>query len=284
MKAIPLTILLLLPLSSVAVAEVKVGEPLADVRATLGIPRGQMLVGEREFFYYDRGEVEARSGVVTRVSLRSAEEQAVLESRRSADVLRVREEQEIRRARLSSEGEALKVHKLTDPAFQASPLSYQVAFWEDFSRRYSDVPCAELLNETRVRLAVQKTEAQTQNEQARRLAELEARVAAAESEVRSVTTSASADVAFVRSYYPSYRGQRDYYRAPNPVKIETRMYEFPLPYATSPGMPLMQPTYRKDPAPFSRRDHEENFNQDDTSRRSNEDQSLYRGRSDSRRY
>jgi hypothetical protein len=281
MKAIAFTLLLALPLALIA-AEVKPGDTPAEVRAALGPPRGQLQMGGRELFYYDRGEVELRSGVVTRVALRSVEEQAALEARRVAEAVRVREEQEIRRARLSAEGDALKARKLSDPSFLAAPLGYQVAFWEDFSRRYSDVPSAEQLNMARARLAEQVAEGRARAVQDQRLAELEARVAEAEARTAEANTGA----VYAGGYYPYYHGSRDYHPF-SLGRIEYRFYDSPLPYATSPGMPPRQPAYRQESAPFRYGDAEDNFSSDRryTPQRNYDDQRGSRRHSaDFRRY
>lgn len=249
MKKISLTLLLALPLALFA-ADVKPGDSANDVRAALGAPRGQVDVGGHAIFYYDRGEIELRSGVVTRVSLRSAADQVALENRRAAEASRVRDEQDIRRAQLSAEGTALKARKLSDPAFQAAPLDYQVAFWEDFSRRYAEVPCSEQLTVARARLAEKVADGQVRTEQARRLAELEARVALAEAQA----SNAREQAAFYPPFTSSYRQFRDYYhdhyRYPaTPVQLPSyQFYEHPMPYATSPGMPPRIATIRKEPA------------------------------------
>lgn len=237
--------LLIAPLVSIA-ADVAVGDSLESVRSNLGIPRGNLKTGSRDVLYYDRGEVEVRSGVVIRVSLRSEEEQAAFDARRTAEALRAREEREILRARLTAEGEELKARKLADPSFQASPPGYQVAFWEDFSRRYSDVPSAEQLQVVRARLAEQMTDQQAKMEQARRLAELETRVAEAEARSNEALAYRSVN----RGFYPYQSSPHDRYPL-NLWPINYQLFESPLPYATSPGMPPMQPVYRKDPAPLN---------------------------------
>ncbi len=244
MKAISFALLFALPLILNA-ADVKRGDTRSEVCANLGIPRGHLEVGGRELLYFDRGEVELRSGVVIRAALRSQEDQVVFDARRSAETIRVREEQEIRQAGLIVEGEALKARKLTDSAFQASPVAYQVAFWEDFSRRYSKVSSTEELSIARARLAEQVTKAQLQAEQAQRIAELEARVA--EAEARTAEANARA---FRARGYSRYDGGPLADRPSTVGQITYRFFDAPLPYATSPGMPLREPTYRNDPPSF----------------------------------
>ena len=179
MKALPLVLLLSLPLC-LAAAEVQLGDTFSDVRTALGAPRGQVRAGDRLLLYYERGEVQLQAGAVSRVALLSSADFAALQTRRAAEAVRLREENEIRTARLGAEGEALKARKLADPSFQAAPVAYQVAFWEDFSRRYPGVSSSEQLAIARMRLNEQLEEKRRLALQEERLAELEARVIAAE--------------------------------------------------------------------------------------------------------
>jgi hypothetical protein len=174
------------------------GDNSEAVRSSLGTPRGRTQVGAREIFYYDRGEVELNSGTVTRVALRSADEQLALDAKREADAERYRAEQEMHFARMTASGEALKARKLRDPVFQATPAAYQVAFWQDFSRQYTEVPCAEQLQVAQARLS--ESQAQTQ-----RLADLEARVADAEAQLDSTHSHDYSDGFYPYGYgYASY--------------------------------------------------------------------------------
>ena len=180
----------LLPVSLVA-ADVQTGDSWAAVEAALGAPNGQVSVGDRAILYFDRGQVELRDGRVSRIALISASEFEAQEARRTAAATRLREEAEIKRARSTAEGEALKEKKLADLAFRASPVALQVAFWEDFVRRYPEVPSSEELAAVRVRFSAEMEDRRARLEQEKRIAELEARVAEAE---------ARADDAFDSSY------------------------------------------------------------------------------------
>lgn len=172
MKNPVFALLVLLPLGLVA-RDVQPGDSVATVLSELGVPRGRLQVGNRERLCFDRGEVEVRAGVVTRVALRSDEAQAAFEERSAANAERVRNE----RARLTEAGEALKARKLADATFRSAPLSYQVAFWEDFARKYSTVPCKEELTLARLHLAEQEEAIRTEAYEEQRVAELEARAA-----------------------------------------------------------------------------------------------------------
>jgi hypothetical protein len=162
--------------ASLAAAEVRRGALLEEVRDTLGSPRGQVQVAGRRVLYYDRGEIELQDGTVTQVALRSEAEQSVLMARQE----RQRGEWESRRLQLMAEGTALRDRKLADPTFLAAPLSYQIAFWEDFVRRYPEVSCVEPLTIARLRLNEQMEEKRKREAETSRLAEIEERLAAAD--------------------------------------------------------------------------------------------------------
>lgn len=204
MKAICHAAFLLVLPAIIFAGEVKHGDTREEVRAALGTPRGQSQLGARELLYFDRGEVELRAGVVTRVALRTERDQAALDARRaaSAELVRLRQES------LHLEGTALKARLLDDASFQATPLSYQVAYWENFSRRYSTVSCLEELSIARVRLNEQVGATQ-QVEQAQRNPEIEAQAKAAVRADRDRTFYPIIQpVGYSRDYYASERRQR----------------------------------------------------------------------------
>ena len=168
--------LVLATATSLSAAEVRPGASLEDVNSALGRPRGEAQVAGRQVLYYQRGTVELQEGTVTRVVLRSEEEHAMLAARQE----RQRGEWETRRMQMMAEGSALRDRKLADPAFLAAPPAYQVAFWEDFVRRYPEVSCVEPLTIARLRLSAQYEEQRQRDEQAERLAAIEERFDAAE--------------------------------------------------------------------------------------------------------
>ena len=207
MKLTPLLLLAILPLTLVA-SEVKIGDNRDDVRSGLGAPRGQIHLGNREVLSFARGEVELTSGVVTRVALRSEDEQAAFEAKRSAEFSRVREDENIRRVQQKAEGEALKASKLVDANFQSAPLRLQVEFWRNFTSRYPNVSCTEQLNLARALYYEQQHAGQLAAEEAQRLAEIKAR----DSEQRM--------------FYPvdSYNYDRRYYDARRQERLDQEYY------------------------------------------------------------
>lgn len=222
-------VLLALTLSAApfpVVAGVDPGATLEEVRTVFGAPSGQVRAGERHLLYYERGAVELVNGRVTRVDLRSPEEQAAQDAREA----RAQAERATRRAQRIEEGTALRDRRLADEAFRSAPVAYQVAFWEDFARRYPGVPCAEPLTIARLKLNEQLEERNRKAEELRRLAEIEERLAAAERAPR-----------YHPAGYPFYRGRRDRHQEFGFGQISYRFYDAPLPVYTTPTEPLIRP-------------------------------------------
>lgn len=176
MKVSALCYALALCTGSILAAEVQPGASREEVSATLGAPRGQLHLDGRQVLYYERGDVELQNGVVTRVNLRSPEDHAIWSVREE----RLRGEREARRDQMLAEGTALRDRKLADPILLAAPVAYQVAFWEDFARRYPEVSCVEPLTIARLRLSEQIEDRNEREEQSDRLAGIEERFAAAD--------------------------------------------------------------------------------------------------------
>ena len=187
-------------------AIVSVGDSLSDVRRALEAPNGQLRVGDRQVLYFERGEVELRAGLVTRVNLLSPEEFAAAQVKQAATAERRRQEETARREMLVTEGTALRARKLADADFLAAPLLVQAAFWQNFSRHYPDVSCRDVLVEVESRLTEQMDRLRAQADQAERLAELERRVADAEARAQETQ-----DSDYNNRYYSSYGyGSRQY--------------------------------------------------------------------------
>lgn len=158
--------LLLVP-ALLAAVEVEPGSPAADVYATYGAPRGKANIGDRQLLYYERGEIELQAGKVTRVAFLSDEDYATREARRAAA--------DARAEALLAEGEAVKQQKLTDLGFQKSSPSAQLAFWQDFARRYPGVSCSEQLAQARDLVRAQAEQERFRADQERLMVEAEMR-------------------------------------------------------------------------------------------------------------
>lgn len=245
MKSLFPSLLAVLALSATA-AEVAPGDSLAAVREALGQPKGQLQRGEWQRLLYERGEVELVAGVVTRVGLRSVEAHQQLLADREAAAEQARVAREERAARRVAEGEAIKERKLADPLFQSAPVSYQVAFWEDFALRYPEVPSAEVLTIARLRLVESEAIERHRREESQRLADLEERVRQAEA--RAAAAEAAAERAQRYPRYVGYASRRGRDYDPTVfMPVEYRFGENPQPpYVTPSG----NPAGRMDGAPY----------------------------------
>jgi hypothetical protein len=248
MKKTALCLALAISAAPFAVAgEVTPGASLAEVRATMGTPKGQMHMNGRQVLYYERGAVELQAGRVIQVALRSPEEHAIVVAREE----RMRTEREAQRARLMAEGIEVRDRKLADASFLATPLAYQVSYWENFARSYPGVSCAEPLTIARVRFNEQLEDKRRREAEAGRLAEItERRLAAAERE----------PVFYPIRTYSSYYGRRQY-RELGFSPITYTFYDAPLPVYTTPTTPLIKP-FSGDLAQPERRSHKGSGQQD----------------------
>ncbi|HYC72091.1 MAG TPA: hypothetical protein VEB66_12835 [Opitutaceae bacterium] len=235
--------LLLLPLAVLG-SEINRGDTYLEVRTALGEPRGQLESGNWRKLIYDRGVVELEGGVVTKVALRSPAAQAELEARRAAQAEVERAEFTARQARLAEEGMALKARKLADPNFLASPVAYQLAFWEDFARLYPGVPVAEELTIARMRVAEHEEERRARAEESRRIAELEDRVREAEERAERAEAAAATRYA----HYPfGFYGGRGRGKPVNFLPEYHWNVNVQPPYSTPSG----NPAGRMDGAPYT---------------------------------
>ncbi len=198
MRIIPRALLYLLPLA-ITTAEVPLGATLEQVRTTLGRARGQAEADDRLLLYFERGEVELQDGIVTRVALMPRPEFEAEAAQRALEAQRLRDAQDIRRAQLKAAGEALKARQLADPTFLGASAERQVAFWEDFARRYPEVPTSEELLSARLRLGEVRATQRQEAESAERLARLEAKVA--EAEARAIEAEYGARQSRYHRYY-----------------------------------------------------------------------------------
>ena len=218
-------------------AEVQTGDSLAEVKSTLGAPRGEVKVEDRHVLYYERGEVELQAESVTRVALRTPEEQAALDVREE----RQRGEREVRRSQLIAEGTAVRDSKLNDPDFKSAPLAYQISFWETFAASYPGVSCIEPLTIARMHYNEQQAQQRHHDEQAARIAELETQLAA-------INNPSSYDSSYYGGYgyggYGGYHGGHGY--SYNPPSFGRIKYDFwsssPAPYSTPHGSPYTTPS------------------------------------------
>ena len=187
------------------------GDSREAVFAELGQPTGLIQTTDGELLYFARGSVELRAGKVVKADLVSEE---ALRQRRQAEAAARAQRAKgdvVRRAQLKAEGEAVMKQWLADPDFLTADPEVQVARWQDFMRRYPDVPAAGHL------VAAQKRLEARQAGQAhdRKLAELESRTQQAEQ--RAAAAEQAAQRARSRSDYSVWPDGSYTWYAPTPL-------------------------------------------------------------------
>lgn len=189
--------------------------------AELGAPTGTIVMGTREVLYYDRGTVELRDGKVVRANLVTPEEarqRREAEARAYQQWLRAEAE---RIARRKAEGEQELKRMLNDPAFLIEDAESQLEIWQDFMRKYPEVPVGSYVLDAQR----QADEARERRETAERLSNLEQRTAEAEARARAAEdeadrlrsqTSTSYSLVWPVPYY--YYPSRPSYAQPCPPR------------------------------------------------------------------
>jgi hypothetical protein len=165
---------------AVCAQDIALGDPLDKVRATLGPPSGSMACGSYMLLCYERGRVELTGGKVSSFDLVSAE---VAEARRRERLQREEEQRvalERERVRQLVEGSSLRLEKLADAAFMASPAEDRVAFWRTFRTTYPLVPLGPEYTQALQEMQVDLDRRRAEVEQNAYVASLERRVRHAE--------------------------------------------------------------------------------------------------------
>ncbi|MDA1085707.1 MAG: hypothetical protein O2901_01650 [Verrucomicrobia bacterium] len=158
-----------------ATETVRLGESKAQVIQQLGKPRGQMVTGESETLFYERGSVDFANGVVSLIRLRGVEEMREEEER-------MRHEAVARQAsRKGQLNERIReaVHDGSEgtesSALQKLSPDQRLSYWLELQEARPDVPVTnEIATARREVLAAEK-------------GALEARIAELEQEIQNVT-------------------------------------------------------------------------------------------------
>ncbi len=115
------------------------GDLRGKVIDELGNPHGHMTVGKNEVLFYDRGTIELTDGRVRIVKL-ITEDQLVAKQAAEAEQGRLAEEN---RKQLVEAGKAEKLRTLGDPGFTLKSMAEQLAYWQDFVKRYPGVDAGD---------------------------------------------------------------------------------------------------------------------------------------------
>lgn len=119
--------------------EIAPGDPVEDVIARLGQPKGYIKTRTIEVLFFDRGKVEVRDGLVASAEILTPEEVDAKQKRDEKERKAQEEADRFRREARRVEGQEIKETKLSDPAFLTLPAGDQIAYWKRFSALYPDV-------------------------------------------------------------------------------------------------------------------------------------------------
>jgi len=166
------------PVPLAGAATVEVGDSIQDVKLALGEPKGEIVTSEWRAYLYERGTVEFKEGQVVAVDLITKEELAKRRAEALARAERERRAAEERRLQRKREGRAELRRIRNDDAFAERSGAEQVAYWEEFRRKYPDVDIGDLYQQ-----ALEKYAEELQAEQERAEKEREMEIADAEPKV-----------------------------------------------------------------------------------------------------
>ncbi len=198
--------------------DISVGDRRFEVLETLGEPKGFIGSDDFQIYYFERGEVTFRNGVVKSHTIVSAEEAAS----RQAAIEREREQQQRRKSeardRRIEEGLAIRDEAIIDPQFNTRPATARLAFWNVFRQKYPEVDVDLHHSVTYQEARLEQAERLAEVERERQLRELEMRVMAAENQARSAEREAQlARERGASRYYSDY----GHYYPRHPVVIHS---------------------------------------------------------------
>lgn len=188
MKASLLTFGLALSLSiasSTAVqGDVFVGDREVEVLEALGQPNGSMGSQDLQVYFYDRGEVFLRDGIVESHTILSQEEaqQRRQEAARKREE-RLEKERKEKEERIA-EGRGIRDAKVADEHFNSLSPTARLAFWKAFREKYPEVDVDLEYSVAYQEARLEKAERMAEAKRERQLHELELRVKEAEYEAR----------------------------------------------------------------------------------------------------
>jgi hypothetical protein len=212
----PSALLLALLLLAGPASAVDRGATPEAVRAELGEPDGQLLLGARLLYTYARGEVEFISNAVVRAELISAEQLHLRQAAQTAEAERQRAWADARRELRLQEGQTALARLREDASFPLRPAAEQVAWWQSFRQRYPELGVDASYSEALRRMELEEREQRVAQAERQRLTDLERRVADAEAR------AAEAERATRRRSYTYDCGPRYPVYVPYPVSVVRR--------------------------------------------------------------
>jgi hypothetical protein len=200
--------------------QIKVGDSLKQTIEVLGEPLGSIELRDKTLLLYPQGEVTLREDRATEIDLMTDEQFAADQERLRREREEWLQQQERMAAARIEEGRALKTFKMGSGAFAALPAKDRVDYWRSFQIRYPEIEVTQQIADALQGYEIELQQLRSQQ----RIADLEARVAAAEKEAATarLETEKLRDESEARSR--SNYGLRTY---TNPVIHSNRYYYRP---------------------------------------------------------
>lgn len=203
------SLLLLFSFAATAGAEIQVGTARAEVVQILGEPTGHIGSNAFQIYYFERGEVVFRNGLVESHSVISQAEldqkiadrekrreekaaaRVILEERRAEERAILAERRAEERAARIVEGTEIRDQRRADPVFSTSDASTRLAFWQAFRRKYPEVDATFEYSVALQEVNLAENAKQAEYERQVRIVDLERRVEQAEQQASDARQQAS---------------------------------------------------------------------------------------------
>jgi FixJ family two-component response regulator len=128
-------------------ADVKLGDGIAQVVETLGVPQGKLKTGNKTTYYYEQGMVDFVDGRVVKSGLLSPREAAAAQAQREQEEAERHARSAAGRQRLTEAGASELQRLLGDRELASRSGADRVAFWKDFAVRYPYTDVSRPLSE-----------------------------------------------------------------------------------------------------------------------------------------
>ena len=161
-------------------ADIEIGDSHAQVIAELGEPKAEIKTPGFALLTFERGQIELREGLVTKVDMVSQEDADLLRRERLVQDAQAKQLAERQRKELFAEGKATLERKKLDREFPRRPASEQVSYWRAFKQRYPEVDVSAEYESALRLLETEMALEKNSREQEQRIRDLEDRVTAAE--------------------------------------------------------------------------------------------------------
>jgi hypothetical protein len=150
---------------SVEAADARVGDTVEQVLDKMGRPAGEARSGELLLLTYDRGTVETYEGYVVKVDLVTPAQLRAQQEKAARAMARRAAEIKAQRDRRMAEGRKELARIEGDEAFAEKPAADQVAYWEEFKKKYPEVPLPASYTKARDALTKEEEAARKKREE-----------------------------------------------------------------------------------------------------------------------